>query len=68
MNGLRMDRRPGRALGGVGGNGVGLACVAGARPGSALMIGLAVLYGFGGFIALALLAYLVCALIRAEAF
>jgi K+-transporting ATPase KdpF subunit len=32
------------------------------------MIGLEVLYGFGGFCALALLAYLVYALLRAEEF
>ncbi|MET0543221.1 MAG: K(+)-transporting ATPase subunit F [Variovorax sp.] len=32
------------------------------------MIGLEVLYGFGGFIAVALFAYLVFALIRAEEF
>jgi K+-transporting ATPase KdpF subunit len=32
------------------------------------MIGLEVIYGFGGFCALALLAYLVYALLRAEEF
>ena len=32
------------------------------------MIGLEVLYGFGGFIAIALFAYLVYALLRAEEF
>ena len=32
------------------------------------MIGLEILYGFGGFCALALLAYLVYALLRAEEF
>ena len=32
------------------------------------MIGLEVLYGFGGLCAILLLAYLVCALIRAEEF
>ncbi|RZI74880.1 MAG: K(+)-transporting ATPase subunit F [Variovorax sp.] len=67
MNGLRLDRHPRRAVGSVGGNGVRSAHAAGRQRGAAV-IGLAALYGFGAFIAIALFAYLVYALIRAEDF
>ncbi len=62
-----MDRRPGCAVGGLGGNG-GRPAQAASRPGRAAVISLDVLYGFGALISIALFAYLVYALLRAEEF
>lgn len=62
-----MDRRPRGAVGGTGRHG-GRAAQAAGRQRGAAVISLEVLYGFGAFIAIALFAYLVYALIRAEEF
>ena len=62
-----MDRRPRGAVGSAARHG-GRAAQAAARQRGAAVISLHVLYGFGAFIAIALFAYLVYALIRAEEF
>jgi len=62
-----LDRRPGAVLGGAG-RGRGGAGAPRAPEGGPVMIGMEVLYGLGGLIAVLLLAYLVFALICAEEF
>jgi len=62
-----VDRRPGAVLGGLD-RGRGRAGAARAREGGPVMIGMEVLYGLGGLVAVLLLAYLVFALICAEEF
>ena len=67
MNGHRVVGRPGGALDRHGRDG-GRAVEARIPAGRASVIGLEVLYGFGGLIAVILFAYLVFALICAEEF
>jgi len=63
-----VDCRPGRVLGGVDRGRRRPAAAGGPEEGRPLMIGMEVLYGLGGLIAVLLLAYLVFALICAEEF
>ena len=68
MNGHRLDGGTGLVLGRIG-QGRGRAGKVGAQgPKGKIMIGLEVLYGLGGLIAVVLFAYLVFALICAEEF